>query len=738
MPSQAELVATIKEIQKSHPGNIGCASFDEAYFNSLNDEMKGRLLACLNSGIQNPDSEVGVYAMQPSDYDDLKPFFTKVLEKYHKVDLSARKHMNDWNLKGVEGLPADGKLNVKNFGLGALSMRIRTARNLKKFPLAGAMTQDDRVAMEEAMGQVFDTLIADPAFGGEYVSLTPGHKNKISDARYEELVKAHIMFKDMSADSFLVTAGIAAHWPYGRGCYFSSDKGFIIWLGEEDHLRIMAMKKSTVINDVFDRLKNAIDVVEKLIPGGCAKSGDFGVITSCPTNLGTGMRASVHLKIPGLTADGTDTKAKEICKPFGLGVRGLGGEHTPIGADGTVDISPKARFCISEAEIAAALYKGVQQTFGEEQKAMKPILVAKIEAIQKQNPGNIGCASFDNNYFNTLNHDQQMRLLACMNSGIQNPDSEVGVYAMNPNDYDEFKPFFTSVLEKYHKVDLSATKHVNDWNLKGVSGIPADGKLDVSKFGLEPLSMRIRTARNLKKFPLAGNMDREDRCEMELAMGAVFDTLIADAAFGGEYVSLTPGHKNQISDERYNELVKAHIMFKDMSADSFLVTAGIASDWPYGRGCYFSSDKGFIIWLGEEDHLRIMAMKKSAMINDVFDRLKAAIDVVEKLIPGGCAKSEDFGVITSCPTNLGTGMRASVHLKLPGLTADGTDTKAKEICKPFGLGVRGLGGEHTPIGADGTVDISPKARFCISEAQIACALFQGVEKVWGEEKKVAK
>ena len=65
-------------------------------------------------------------------------------------------------------------------------------------------------------------------------------------------------------------------------------------------------------------------------------------------------------KRPKLTADGTDAKAKAICKPLGLSVRGLGGEHTAIGADGTVDISPSARFCISEAEILAALYKGIK------------------------------------------------------------------------------------------------------------------------------------------------------------------------------------------------------------------------------------------------------------------------------------------------------------------------------------------------------------------------------------------
>lgn len=361
--------------------------------------------------------------------------------------------------------------------------------------------------------------------------------------------------------------------------------------------------------------------------------------------------------------------------------------------------------------------------------------VDKINEIKKSNPGNIMAACFDEAYYNTLNDDQKKRLLQCCNSGICNSDSAMGCYAMNPKDYDEFEKFFKPVLEKYHKVDLSVKAHENNWSLSGVEGLPADGKLDVSAFGLGALSMRIRTARNLLKFPLPGAMNKDDRCAMENAMGAVFDKLISMPEFGGEYVSLTPGHPKQMSAERYEELVKAHIMFKDMANDSYLVNAGIAGDWPHGRGCYVSADKGFIIWCGEEDHLRIMAMKKSTCINDVFDRLKAAIDVVENLIPGGCAKSAWAGVITSCPTNVGTGMRASVHVALPKLTSDGTDVKAKAICDPFGLSVRGLGGEHTPIGADGTVDISPKARFCISEAEIACALYKGVKNVWEAESK---
>ncbi len=90
---------------------------------------------------------------------------------------------------------------------------------------------------------------------------------------------------------------------------------------------------------------------------------------SCPTNIGTGMRASVHFPLPVLTADGSDKKVKAIAKQFGLSVRGKGGENTPIADNGEVDISPAARFCISEAEIVTALYLGVVKLKEEETKA---------------------------------------------------------------------------------------------------------------------------------------------------------------------------------------------------------------------------------------------------------------------------------------------------------------------------------------------------------------------------------
>ena len=351
-------IARIATLKALNPQNIALQSFDVTYFNSLDTNDQAHLLKCMKSGIENPESEMGCYACNPRDYETLRPFFAKAIAAHHKVPEDAH-HTNNWALESVDGLPDSGLLDLSELGLSRMSMRVRVGRNLADFPLPGAMSRKDRVALETRMMAAFDQLIANAAYGGRYHSLTPGNPNEIDASAYQDLIDDHIMFKDMSNDPYLTAAGIAADWPFGRGCYVSEDRSFIIWVGEEDHLRIMCMERGTILNRAFDRLKTALDVVSGIDALTFAMSCDYGVVTSCPTNLGTGMRASVHIQLPKLTADGTDRRVKEIARPLGLSVRGADGEHTPIGKDGTVDISPSARFCITEAEIIASLYKGI-------------------------------------------------------------------------------------------------------------------------------------------------------------------------------------------------------------------------------------------------------------------------------------------------------------------------------------------------------------------------------------------
>lgn len=324
----------INQAKLTNPDNLMAKHFDQAYFNSLSKDMQARLVQICKSGAENPESSVGMYAMSPDDYDTFFEYFDRVIKEYHKIKTNVN-HNTNWDLTTQQQRLnelgcADGKLDLTKLGLGQTSMRVRVGRNLASFPLPGAMTRDDRVRLENTMVTAFKKLMADKSFGGTYYSLTPGSPYQISDKEYQKLVADHIMFKDMADDKYLNSAGISSHWPYGRGCYVSADKEFIVWVGEEDHLRIMCMKKGTVLNDVFDRLRSASVIVEKYADK-FARSKSFGFVTSCPTNLGTGMRASLHIKLPNLTRDGSEAKAKAVCKPLGLSVRGLGGELPSAG-----------------------------------------------------------------------------------------------------------------------------------------------------------------------------------------------------------------------------------------------------------------------------------------------------------------------------------------------------------------------------------------------------------------------
>jgi len=366
-------------------------------------------------------------------------------------------------------------------------------------------------------------------------------------------------------------------------------------------------------------------------------------------------------------------------------------------------------------------------------------LKEKCKEVYEKNPGN-RCARYAIDYLDSeegksLSNEDKLVFYKCIRTGIDNIDSSMGCYAMTPADYTKFGGFFDKVIRDYHGDETGAKKHVTDWNTT------ADADYDVKKLGQDELSMRVRVGRNLVGFNLPGKMDKAERVAFEQRMLPAFDQLIEK--YGGKVHSLTPDfgdngdNPNKITDEEYKDLVDAHVMFKDMAADPYLASAGISNDWPYGRGCWQSQDKMRIIWFGEEDQLRIMCMKKGSNLLEVFSNLNEMLNTVESIDGIEFAKDDNYGYVTSCPTNLGTGMRASVHVKIPNLTADGTDKKAKEVCKPLGLSVRGTGGEHTPIGADGTVDISPSARLFIKESEIIGKLYEGIEKLMAIENVVS-
>jgi creatine kinase len=128
-----------------------------------------------------------------------------------------------------------------------------------------------------------------------------------------------------------------------------------------------------------------------------------------------------------------------------------------------------------------------------------------------------------------------------------------------------------------------------------------------------------------------------------------------------------------------------------------------------------------------------MSMQTGGNLNALFGRLHAGLEILSGVLPP-FAMSDKYGAVASCPTNLGAGMRASLHMKLPNLTKGGTDLSVvtAEATK-HALTVRGAGGEHSAAGSDGLVDISPSARLGVSEMEIMRRLYEGVAALWALE-----
>ena len=122
-----------------------------------------------------------------------------------------------------------------------------------------------------------------------------------------------------------------------------------------------------------------------------------------------------------------------------------------------------------------------------------------------------------------------------------------------------------------------------------------------------------------------------------------------------------------MTEQEQNQLIEDHFLF-DKPVSPLLTCAGMARDWPDARGIWHNQKKNFLVWVNEEDHTRVISMEKGGNMKRVFERFCNGLKKVEdniKKAGEGFMWSKHLGYILTCPSNLGTGLRAGVHVKLP-------------------------------------------------------------------------
>merc|ERR1711973_832658 len=306
------------------------------------------------------------------------------------------------------------------------------------------------------------------------------------------------------------------------------------------------------------------------------------------------------------------------------------------------------------------------------------------------------------------------KAIAC---AVEFDNQHCGIYAGDEDSYIDFQDVFDPLICEYHGLPADF-KHVSDMDVNKIVG-NVNPEVPVH-------SVRIRVGRSIQGFGLSPGITKEQRVGVEKLVSTALKRLEGDLA--GAYYPLTG-----MDEKVRQQLVDDHFLF--MSGDPNLKVAGMERDWPEGRGIFHNEAKTFLVWVNEEDQLRIISMEKGGDVKGVFERLARGIKTVQDSVKAESGKdfqiSPKFGYIHSCPTNLGTGMRASVHVDLPGYTKEGVD-KLKARCEELAVQPRGTRGESG--GQTGhTYDISNKHRLGYSEVQLVQVMIDGVNTLYKED-----
>merc|ERR1711865_1115265 len=476
---------------------------------------------------------------------------------------------------------------------------------------------------------------------------------------------------------------------------------------------------------------------------------------------------------------------EQVCAKFDLQPRGSAGEHSPA-KDAKFDVSNKQRLGYSEVQLMQKMIDGVSKVIELEEMLAAGSSPADVRAkagikkgknsdaliadyvaatgtklttgVDVKDSDDFDYARFDECPKFTDKHKSAMSkfctpelwsklkdaktskgytLSNAVQTGCLIAHLGVGCTAGDEESWTTFKDLFYPVINAWHGYDANTQKHPTDLDASKLKFSDAQK----AKFEKYVASTRIRAARNISGYALPCGATVEDRAGVEEVVSGAL-TSITDADLKGKYYKL-----GELTDEQRDFLLGKGYLFQIPTARNLLMGAGAARSWPDNRGI-FHNGKGedgvtpaaggnatALAWVNEEDHCRIISMESTGDIVAVFKRFG---DLSNALAATGgddtFMLNDTLGYMGTCPSNLGTGLRASVMVKLEKFNSllEGDDKANKElleeICSKFDLQPRGSNGEHSPA-KESKFDVSNKQRLGFSEVQLVQKMIDGVCKV---------
>jgi protein arginine kinase len=245
-----------------------------------------------------------------------------------------------------------------------LSTRIRLARNLEGFAFSARAREGERLRI---LAQVREAVGATRTLGNSVLVLV----DELPPADRQLLHERHLVSKEL--------AGLDLQHPVRSGAAVFLGDGLGVMINEEDHLRLQALRSGFDLGAAYSALRRIDDELGSRMP--FAYHEEFGFLTSCPTNTGTGMRASVLIHLPGLVLTKEISKVLAGLQQVGLTYRGLYGEGSEV-LGNFFQVSNQTTLGRTEEELLEDLMRVVKLLIQREEDARRVLLRDAVYIIE--------------------------------------------------------------------------------------------------------------------------------------------------------------------------------------------------------------------------------------------------------------------------------------------------------------------------------------------------------------------
>ncbi|NLK75986.1 MAG: protein arginine kinase [Clostridiales bacterium] len=288
--------------------------------------------------------------------------------------------------KWYEELSAEGDV--------VISSRVRLARNLENYPFSSKLTDEQAVALVDQVKETTSILAEND--NKQYYAC---NISSLTDIDKSAMVERHIV------------SPLLVEKKQTTGLILSDDESVSIMINEEDHVRIQAITGGMNLDVAYEQANKVDDILyEKL---HFAYDEKFGYLTSCPTNAGTGLRASYMVFLPALSSARMIQKLIEEVGRYGVTIRGIYGEGTKS-LGNIYQISNQKTLGNSEREIIDNLNRIILQVIKQERKRREYMLSVNSDEIENQVYRAYGILA----YSRQIDSEDAMSLLSQLKFGL--------------------------------------------------------------------------------------------------------------------------------------------------------------------------------------------------------------------------------------------------------------------------------------------------------------------------------